>query len=126
MGLIAMSERDLQRIEVLSKVTDGRTTLVSAAHALGLSERQVRRLLGRVRTSVDVDQFLRIHSLFCSYPYRFSGSSSQAGLRNALQCAGAASATSPVDVEAACFKEPCARRRSIAREIREVGHAKEK
>ncbi|QFI70751.1 ISNCY family transposase [Sinorhizobium alkalisoli] len=50
MGLIAMSERDLQRIEVLSKVTDGRMTLVSAAHVLGLSTRQVRRLLERMRT----------------------------------------------------------------------------
>ncbi|ANL34344.1 MULTISPECIES: hypothetical protein [Rhizobium] len=34
MGLIAMSERDLQRIEVLSKVIAGRMTLVSAAHVL--------------------------------------------------------------------------------------------
>ncbi|TCU24408.1 ISNCY family transposase [Rhizobium azibense] len=50
MGLIAMSERDLQRIEVLSKVIDGRMTLMSAAHVLGLSERQVRRLLERIRT----------------------------------------------------------------------------
>jgi transposase len=45
MGLIAMSERDLQRIEVLSKVTEGLTTIVSAAHILALSTRQVRRLL---------------------------------------------------------------------------------
>jgi hypothetical protein len=51
MGLIAMSERDLQRIEVLSKVVDGRMTIVSAAHVLGLSERQVRRLLERIRTT---------------------------------------------------------------------------
>jgi hypothetical protein len=29
MGLIAMSERDLQRIEVLSKGIEGRTTIVS-------------------------------------------------------------------------------------------------
>ncbi|OWK25226.1 integrase, partial [Rhizobium yanglingense] len=36
MGLIAMSERDLQRIEVLSKVVDGRMTMVSAAHVLDL------------------------------------------------------------------------------------------
>ena len=49
MGLIAMSERDLQRIEVLSKVIDDRMTLVSAAHVLSLSERQVRRLLERIR-----------------------------------------------------------------------------
>ncbi|KWV53654.1 hypothetical protein AS026_03105 [Rhizobium altiplani] len=44
MGLIAMSERDLQRIEILSKVNDGRMTLVSAAHVLDLSERQVERM----------------------------------------------------------------------------------
>ena len=50
MGLIAMSERDLQRIEVLSKVTAGRMTVVSAAHVLDLSERQVRRLLQRMRS----------------------------------------------------------------------------
>ncbi|MGZ2506577.1 hypothetical protein ACVINI_007123 [Rhizobium beringeri] len=31
MGLIAMSERDVQRIEILSKVIAGRMTLVSAA-----------------------------------------------------------------------------------------------
>jgi len=49
MGLIAMSERDLQRIEILSKVIDGRMTLVSAARILGLSERQVRRLLAQIR-----------------------------------------------------------------------------
>ena len=51
MGLIAMSERDLQRIEVLSKVVDDRMTLVSAARVLALSERQVRRLLERIRTN---------------------------------------------------------------------------
>ena len=31
MGLIALRERDLQRIEVLSKVVEGRMTIVSAA-----------------------------------------------------------------------------------------------
>jgi hypothetical protein len=50
MGLITMSERDLRRIEVLSKVIAGRMTMVSAAHVLALSERQVRRLLDRMRT----------------------------------------------------------------------------
>ncbi|TXH82475.1 MAG: ISNCY family transposase [Rhizobium sp.] len=50
MGLIAMSERDLHRIEILSKVVAGRMTTVSAAHVLDLSERQVRRLLERMRT----------------------------------------------------------------------------
>lgn len=51
MGLIAMSERDLQRIEVLSKVIDGRMTMVTAAHVLGLSTRQVYRLLDRIQTA---------------------------------------------------------------------------
>lgn len=51
MGLIAMSERDLQRIEVLSKVVDGRMTLVTAAHVLGLSTRQMHRLLDSFRTT---------------------------------------------------------------------------
>ncbi len=50
MGLIAMSERDLQRIEILSKVIAGRMTLVSAAHVLDRSTRQVRRLLERIST----------------------------------------------------------------------------
>lgn len=49
MGLITMSERDLQRIEVLSKVIAGRQTLASAAHVLDLSTRQVRRLSDRMR-----------------------------------------------------------------------------
>lgn len=48
MGLIAMSERDLQRIEVLSKVGGGRMTTVSAAHVLDLSERPVRQRQVRV------------------------------------------------------------------------------
>ncbi len=45
MGLIAMSERDLQRIEVLSKVVECRMMTVTAARMLALSPRQVRRLL---------------------------------------------------------------------------------
>lgn len=47
MGWILMSERELHRIEVLSKVVEGRMTLVSAAHVLALSERYVHRLLDR-------------------------------------------------------------------------------
>lgn len=47
MGLITMSERDLQRIEVLSKVVDGRMTIVAAAHVLAISARYVQRLIGR-------------------------------------------------------------------------------
>jgi len=48
MGLITMSERDLQRIEVLSKVVDGRMSIVAAAHVLAISTRHVQRLVDRI------------------------------------------------------------------------------
>jgi len=47
MGLILMSERELQRIEVLSKVLERRMTAASAAPVLDLTTRQVQRLLKR-------------------------------------------------------------------------------
>jgi transposase len=45
LGLMIMSERELNRIEVLSQVTQHRMTAVAAANVLGLSRRQVHRLL---------------------------------------------------------------------------------
>ena len=45
MGLVVMSERELNRIEVLSQVSQGRMMVVSAANVLNLSRRQVHRLL---------------------------------------------------------------------------------
>ncbi|MCZ7500833.1 ISNCY family transposase [Agrobacterium sp. ST15.13.015] len=48
MGLITMSARDLQRIEVLSKVVDGRMSIVAAAHVLAISTRHVQRLVDRI------------------------------------------------------------------------------
>ncbi len=45
MGLVLMSERELNRIEVLSQVTQGRMSATTAANVLGLSRRQVHRLL---------------------------------------------------------------------------------
>ena len=44
-----MSERELQRIVVLSTVLEGRMTVVSAAHTLDLTTRQVQRLLKTFR-----------------------------------------------------------------------------
>lgn len=44
-----MSERDLQRVEVLAEVINRRRTVASAAVVLALSARQVRRLLGAYR-----------------------------------------------------------------------------
>jgi len=45
-----MSERELQRVEVLSGVIAGRRTVVAAAAVLGLSRRQVHRLLTLYRS----------------------------------------------------------------------------
>jgi transposase len=45
MGWVVMSERELNRVEVLSQVNQGRMTAVNAANVLGLSRRQVHRLL---------------------------------------------------------------------------------
>jgi transposase len=44
-GLVIMSERELNRIEVLSQVSQGAMTAMTAANVLGLSRRQVHRLL---------------------------------------------------------------------------------
>ena len=49
-GLMIMSERELNRIEVLSQVTRGVMTAVTAANVLGLSRRQVHRLLKDFQT----------------------------------------------------------------------------
>ncbi|WP_442504561.1 ISNCY family transposase [Marinivivus vitaminiproducens] len=45
MGWITMSERELQRVQVLTEVVHGRRSTVSAAHVLALSVRHTRRLL---------------------------------------------------------------------------------
>ena len=49
-GLMIMSEHELNRIEVLSEVTQGRMTVVMAAHVLGLSRRQAQRLIKTFRS----------------------------------------------------------------------------
>ena len=49
MGLILMSGHELQRIEVLSQVLDGSLRPATAAQVLGLSQRQVQRLIREVR-----------------------------------------------------------------------------
>lgn len=50
MGWILMSERELNRVEVLSQVSQGRMTATTAANVLGLSRRQVHRLLKKFQT----------------------------------------------------------------------------
>ena len=49
MGWVVMSERELNRVEVLAQVDDGRLTVDNAANMLGLTRRQVFRLLKRFR-----------------------------------------------------------------------------
>ena len=49
MGWVLMSERELQRVEVLAQIDDGRIDVQSGAHLLGLTRRQIFRLLKRYR-----------------------------------------------------------------------------
>ncbi len=49
MGWVAMSEREIRRIEVLSEVMSGRRTLVAAAAVLAVTPRHARRLLLRLQ-----------------------------------------------------------------------------
>ena len=43
MGWVTMSERELNRVEVLAQVDDGRLTVANAANMLDLTRRQVFR-----------------------------------------------------------------------------------
>lgn len=45
MGWVVMSERELQRVEVLAQVDDGRLSIDNAANMLALTRRQIFRLL---------------------------------------------------------------------------------
>ena len=49
MGWVIMSERELNRIEILAQVDDGRLTVDNAANLLDLTRRQIFRLLKRYR-----------------------------------------------------------------------------
>ena len=48
--IITMSMREVDRLKTLQAVADGNMPAASAAHRLGLSKRQVNRLLARLRT----------------------------------------------------------------------------
>jgi transposase len=50
MGWVMMSERELNRIEVLAQVDDGRLSVESGANMLDITKRQMFRLLKRYRT----------------------------------------------------------------------------
>ena len=49
MGWVMMSERELNRVEVLAQVDDGRLSVDNAANMLDLTRRQIFRLLKRYR-----------------------------------------------------------------------------
>ncbi|MEF9602261.1 helix-turn-helix domain-containing protein, partial [Paracoccus sp. PXZ] len=49
MGLVLISDRELQRIEVLAQVLDGSLRTAAAAKLLGLGQRQVQRLVREVQ-----------------------------------------------------------------------------
>ena len=51
MGWVLMSARELNRVEVISQVSQGRMTATNAANVLGLSRRQVHRLLSKFHTN---------------------------------------------------------------------------
>ena len=50
MGWVMMSERELNRIEVLAQVDDGRLSVYNGANMLDITKRQMFRLLKRYRT----------------------------------------------------------------------------
>ncbi len=50
MGWVMMSERDLNRVEVLAQIDDGQISVDTGANLLALTRRQVFRLLRRYRT----------------------------------------------------------------------------
>lgn len=52
MGWVMISERELNRIEVLAHVDDGRLSVQSGANMLDVTKRQMFRLLKRYRLSI--------------------------------------------------------------------------
>jgi len=50
---IELSQRERDRLRVLQQVEEGKMKQVEAARRLGLTDRQVRRLLGRMRAEGD-------------------------------------------------------------------------
>lgn len=50
MGWVTMSEREINRIEVLAQIDDGRLSVENGANMLGITKRQIFRLLKRYRT----------------------------------------------------------------------------
>lgn len=56
MGWVVMSERELGRIEVLSRVVDGSLSTATAASVLAVSTRHIRRMVKRFRDAAPASQ----------------------------------------------------------------------
>ena len=54
--MITMSRREAKRLHILHQAVEKRMTQGEAAGLMGLSDRQVRRLIQRVRTEGDFGQ----------------------------------------------------------------------
>src|SRR3989338_5402604 len=52
--IIMMTQEELKRLHIIRKELDGRIKQIEAAEILSLSDRQIRRLLGRVREEGDI------------------------------------------------------------------------
>jgi hypothetical protein len=52
MGVVLMSKRELNRIDILARLEGGRLTSASASELLRVSERQVYRLRRRFREGI--------------------------------------------------------------------------
>lgn len=68
--ILTMSTKERQRLQVIGTLKHGKTTVATAAAALGLSERQMYRILGRFRDNGDAGLIhqLRGHSSNRGYP----------------------------------------------------------
>ena len=49
MGVVLMSKRELNRIDILARLEGGRLTIAAAADLMRLTQRQIHRLLKRYR-----------------------------------------------------------------------------
>ncbi|KJU87451.1 integrase catalytic region, partial [Candidatus Magnetobacterium bavaricum] len=61
--VIMIRQKELKRLHVIQKVEDGELTQVEAADILSISDRQVRRLLKRIKD----EGLLRDNDVYLSY-----------------------------------------------------------
>ena len=78
MSWVAMSERDVQRVRVLSEVLSGRRTVGSAAAVLEVTRRQARRLLDRLRDGGGGRVYSHATGDYCKKPQRGTAGSAVA------------------------------------------------